>query len=89
MVDQGLREKLEELQAELRRADSPDEREREMLRGLEADVGDLLAREADAPPQYDGLGGRLKEAVARLEASHPEATLLMRQVIDSLAYMGI
>jgi hypothetical protein len=38
---------------------------------------------------YDGLGGRLREAVAQLEASHPEATLLMRQVIDSLSYMGI
>jgi len=31
----------------------------------------------------------LKDAVAQLEAFHPEATLLMRQVIDQLAYMGI
>lgn len=38
---------------------------------------------------YSGLGERLKEAVAHIEASHPELTLRMRQVIDQLAYMGI
>ena len=89
MIDQRLRERLEELRAELGRAESTDGREQKMLRGLEADVEGLLGREADHPRQYDGLGERLREAVAQLEASHPKATLLMRQVIDSLAYMGI
>jgi hypothetical protein len=89
MIDRQLREKLEGLQAELRRSESTDVREREMLRGLEADVEGLLALEDDQPRQYESVGGRLREAVARLEASHPEATMLMRQVIDSLAYMGI
>ena len=41
------------------------------------------------PRKYEGLGDRLKEAVARLEASHPAATMLMRRVIDQLSFMGI
>ena len=67
MLDQRLRERLEELRAELGRAESTDGREQRMLRGLEADVEELLAREADHPRQYDGLGERLREAVAQLD----------------------
>lgn len=32
---------------------------------------------------------RPKEAVTQLEASHPQVTLLMRQVIDQLGYSGL
>ena len=89
MDHQQLRGELERLRAELRQTESLDESEREMLRRLAEDIEGLLARKDDRPQQYGGLSERLREAVARLEASHPRATLLMRQVIDSLAYLGI
>jgi len=54
-----------------------------------SDIQDILARPEGHTEHYRGLNERLKDAVAQLEASHPEATLLMRQVIDQLAYMGI
>jgi hypothetical protein len=90
MDKQALREQLAELHAELQQVESLDVNEREMLQNLAKDVQELLRREDDRTPQhYSSLGERLREAVAQVEASHPRATMLMRQVIDQLAYMGI
>lgn len=89
MDRQQLQAQLEQLHSELRRTDTVDERERETLRALAADIEELLKRGDDHTQGYGGLSERLKESVAQLEASHPEATLLMRQLIDSLAFMGI
>jgi hypothetical protein len=84
-----LRGQLEQLDSELRRTESLDEGEREVLRKLEADIREVLARGGDHPRMYEGLGERLREAVAQLEASHPKVTMVMRQVIDQLSFMGI
>ena len=90
MDKQALRVQLEALHTELQQVHSIDAGEREMLQSLARDVQEVLTREADRTEQhYSSLGGRLKEAVAKVEASHPRATLLMRQVIDQLSYMGI
>ncbi len=89
MDDQQLRNDLEKLHAELQQTKSLDENQREMLRTLANDIEELLGREENHPQQYKGLRKRLREAVAELEASHPRTTLMMRQVIDSLAYLGI
>ena len=89
MDRQELHEKLERLHAELNRAESSDSNQREILQKVVTDIQKMLARQEETTEHYHGLGERLKEAVAQLEASHPEATLRMRQVIDQLAYMGI
>ena len=89
MDKQILRRRLEELHAELQKVETLDVNEREMLESLVKDLQEVLGREDDRTQHYGGLGDRLKEAVAQLEASHPRATMLMRQVIDQLSYMGI
>jgi tRNA C32,U32 (ribose-2'-O)-methylase TrmJ len=89
MDKQQLHEQLEQLHAALHQADFSDNNEREILQKVVSDIQDILARQGDQTEDYRGLGKRLKDAVAQLEAAHPEATLLMRQVIDQLAYMGI
>jgi hypothetical protein len=89
MDKQELHEKLERLHTELKRAESSDSNQREILQQVVTDIQKMLARQGEATEHYRGLGERLKEAVAQLEASHPEATLRMRQVIDQLSYMGI
>jgi len=89
MDKQQLREQLELLHAELAQVKSLDSTEAEMLQQLAGDIQDVLEREENQEQHYTGLGERLKEAVARLEASHPRATEAMRQVIDQLAYLGI
>ena len=89
MDKQQLREQLEQLHAELAQVKTLDSTEAEMLQRLAGEIREVLEREENHPRHYSGLGERLKETVARLEASHPRATERMRQVIDQLAYLGI
>lgn len=85
-----LLERLRELHQELQRAESPDAEKRELLQQLASDIKLLLDQNEGAaltgPP---GLGRRLEEAALRLEATHPEATMMMGRVIDTLVQMGI
>ena len=89
MDKETLREQLQELHAELGQVESLDVNEREMLQNLAKDIQEVLRREDDRTEHYRSLGARLREVVAQVEASHPRATMLMRQVIDQLAYLGI
>ena len=89
MDKQQLRTQLEQLHAELAQVKTLDSTEAEMLQHLAEDIQEVLDREENQPRHYTGLGDRLKEGVARLEASHPRATEAMRQAIDQLAYLGI
>ncbi|MFL6214062.1 MAG: DUF4404 family protein [Blastocatellia bacterium] len=90
MDKQQLHTQLEELHAALQQVDSLDTAERETLQRLRADIEALLAQREDIPSQhYKSLAERLREDVEQLEASHPQATLLMGRVIDALANIGI
>jgi hypothetical protein len=89
MDNETLREQLEQLHGELSQTETVDESQRELLETLGSDIQELLGREQNQPHHYRGLGERLNEAVAQLEASHPQVTLLMRRAIDSLAYLGV
>jgi hypothetical protein len=89
MDKQQLHEKLQQLHAELDQVESSRGNQREILQKVASEIQDLLARQEEGAEHYRDLGERLKEAVAQLEASHPEATLRIRQMIDQLAYMGI
>ncbi len=89
MDKQTLRGQLQELHAELQEIESLDVNERQMLQNLARDVQEVLRRDDDRTQPYSSLGAQLREAVAQVEASHPRATILMREVIDQLAFMGI
>lgn len=89
MEREELRGQLEQLHAELQRVDALDENEKVMLQRLASDIQGLLERSDERPEHYRGLAGRLRESIAELEAAHPGTTLLMRQVIDQLSFMGI
>jgi len=89
MTREELQEQLEQLHDELRQTKAVDPQQRDLLRSLESDIQELLNREANEPQHYTKLSARFNEAVAELEASHPQITLLMRRAIDSLAYLGI
>jgi broad specificity phosphatase PhoE len=89
MDKQQLHEKLRQLHTELDQVEYSDGNQRQILQKVSSDIQDLLARQEEGAEHYRDLGDRLKEAVAQLEASHPEATLRIRQMIDELAYLGI
>lgn len=89
MSQEKLRADLEALHAQLKQTDSVDSEQRQLLQALADDIQALLARYEDRDEQYSGLGDQLRDAIAKLEASHPSLTLAMRQVIDSLSFLGI
>ena len=84
-----LRQQLEALHAELHQVGTLDPTERELLEKLSADVQKLLDQGEIEAEHTAGLTERLRNGLAELEASHPTATLRLRQLIDELAYLGI
>lgn len=81
---------LEQLHDELQQIESVDETERQLLRQLMSDIRKLTRSEdSDQLHAPERLVEGLTEGIERFEASHPQATMLMGQVIDALAKMGI
>ena len=89
MKTEELRSQLEKLHDELHQSHALDLQQRELLLTLADEIQALLKRDEIQRHHYTSLSERLNDAVAELEASHPQITLLMRQAIDSLAYLGV
>ena len=90
MDKQQLYERLEQLHGELQRIESVDDGEQQLLLKLMSDIKKLTeGGESDHRPVPDRFGEGLKEGIELFEASHPRATMLMGQVVDALAKMGI
>lgn len=90
MDKQQLQERLQRLHAELQQIESVDPRGRRALEQLSADIQELLENGPEHERhKYSKLGERLRDGVEHFEASHPKVTMLMGQVADILAKMGI
>ena len=89
MDHERLRSDLRKLHGELRAIKSLDATEHSLLRQLETDIEVLLSRDDDKLLADDDSRERLREALAHVEASHPRITLLMRQMVDSVSYLGV
>ena len=85
-----LHETLEQLHSELEKIEWVDEADRQTLEKLTADI-QKLTRSGDSEHEhsYERLAEGLREGIERFEASHPTATMLMGQVADALAKIGI
>ena len=85
-----LHERLEQLHGELQQIECADVADRQILEKLLADI-EKLTRSRDTAHEhlYERLGEGLREGIERFEASHPRATMLMGQVVEALAKMGI
>ena len=92
MEDQNrqLRERLERLDADLKRTESVDEAGRSILHELQLDVQNLLARSGDVPsPQNHAIAARLRDGIQHFEVTHPTLVALMEQVVNALSAIGI
>lgn len=85
-----LDERLRQLHRELQHLESPDVTERRLLQQLQTDIQSVLSQEEihDLLP-YTQLGERLQEGIDQLETEHPRLTLVMGQIAEILARMGI
>lgn len=90
MDKQEFREQLQRLHSQLQQVESLDEPDQLLLHQLNRDIQALLDHKDEYERQhYESLSTRLRESIEKLEASHPNVTLLMGQIADALAKIGI
>jgi hypothetical protein len=88
--NQELRKDLRHLHDEIKNTQAVDPKGREMLRDLEGDIGALLDRSEEHPVQlHPSIVQRLAGAIAHFEVTHPDLTLLITKLLDSLSNVGI
>ncbi len=91
MADQGLRELLEQLHAEIERTDTiDDEKGQELLRHLGSDIRELLDRsEGKQIKLRPKTVQSLEDTIDYLEISHPALTTLLAKVLETLSSAGV
>jgi arginyl-tRNA synthetase len=87
MNDQKLRELLEQVHSEIERTESVDERGREILRDLDADIRKLLER-SDVQADESMLK-RMQDTIDHLEIEHPTLTMALSEMMTILSNAGI
>lgn len=88
MAEKNLTELLEQLHTELARTRDVDEKGRELLRDLNADIESLLERSESAESD-DSLLERLQDTIDHFEATHPTLTSALSHLLTALNNAGI
>jgi len=90
MDNHELRNLLERLHTEIERNEPLDEKERELLQHLGADIRELLARsEVEGTQAEPSMIMRLEEFVNHYEITHPDLTLQLNKLLAILSNAGI
>jgi hypothetical protein len=88
MDDQAFRTLLQQLQDELKDADSVDGQGRELLRGLEREIHTFLERSEGEQAQPSFLDG-LEDSITHFEVTHPALTRVLSDMLTTLSNAGI
>ena len=88
MADKKLTELLEQLHTELDGTEAVDEKGRELLRALNADIDELLER-SEGDQSDDSLLERLQESIDHFEVTHPTLTSALSHIMTALSNAGI
>lgn len=88
MTDNDLSKLLEQLHDELSKTKAVDERGREILRHLKADIQNLLEDSEEASGD-ESLLERLEDAIDHFEDTYPNLTSMLSQLITALNNAGI
>lgn len=86
MTHPDLSQQLDTLHQQLQSLDTVDETTGEKLRRLSQDIQRLTAGTTDGDLS---LSDQARELEARFEADHPSASGVLREIINSLARMGL
>jgi len=88
MTDNKLSKLLEQLHSELDSTEAVDEKGRELLRALNADIEELLER-SEGGQSDDSLLERLQESIDQFEVTHPTLTSALSHIMTALSNAGI
>ncbi len=88
MTDKKLSKLLEQLHEELGKTEVMDEKGREMLRHLNADIQNLLER-TEGTQTDESVLQRLRDAIDHFEVEHPAITAALSQMLNTLSNAGI
>jgi hypothetical protein len=90
MENSELRKLLDQLHDEINNASSVDEKGRELLRDLDGDIRALIDRSEGIPEQtQSSLTQRLQSALDHFEVTHPDLTMVISRLLESLSNAGI
>jgi hypothetical protein len=90
MTDNKLTQLLEELHTELDNTEAMDDKGRELLRALNADIEELLERsEVGQTDDDDSLLERWQEYIDHFEVTHPTLTSALSHLMTALNNAGI
>ncbi len=87
MSDTEVRDLLERLKSEIQNAEL-DAETRKLMMDLDAEIHGLLETDADKEA-LASVADRAREIEADFESDHPLAVRVLREIIQSLARMGI
>jgi len=88
MPDKNLTTLLEQLHNELDNTQAVDEKGRELLRALNADIQELLER-SENEQSADTLLERLQVTIDHFEVTHPSFTTALSKIATALSNAGI
>lgn len=89
MTDNKLSTLLEQLHTELDSTEAVDEKGRELLRDLNADIQELLKRSEGEGADDDSLLERWQEYIDHFEVTHPTLTAALSHLMTALNNAGI
>jgi len=90
MDNKKSRKLLQHLHDEIKKNRAVDEKGSALLRDLEGDIRALLERSEGSPVQvHPSIVQRLQGALNHFEATHPDLTMLISKLLDSLSNAGI
>ena len=90
MNDRDLCQLLENLHSEIEATKSVDDRERELLRDLDADIRELLERcEAENAQTHPLTLRRMEDAIDYMTVNHPALTAMLSNMLNILNNAGV
>ena len=87
MSDQKLRELLNQLHDEIGRPDKVDAKGSALLRDLDGHIHELMERSEEKP--QPAVIENLENSVRHFEGTHPELTMAISRLLDTLSNAGI
>ena len=89
MPAEKLKKTIQRVHEELGKSQEVDEDLRRMLLQLDRDIDRILAKEPGDTEDADTISERVEEIASRFSAEYPRLEMLLREVSDTLAKLGI